>query len=234
MSIAEKLTTIAENEQKVYEAGKKAEYDAFWDTYQDCGNRESYVTAFAGWGWSNRNFYPKYDMKPTTAERMFSNFSFGNGNSTFDLQARCEKCGVSIDFSRCTNFYYAFAWANVSRIGVIDASSGTNFGAMFTGSAHLVTIDELIVSSTANFDSYVFSGCTALANIKITGTLANDTYFSNCPLTKASMTSVVNALSPSAVGKKLVLNKSAKEAAFTSSEWDALISTKSNWTISLV
>ena len=34
MSIAEKLTTIAENEQKVYDAGQKSEYDRFWDSYR--------------------------------------------------------------------------------------------------------------------------------------------------------------------------------------------------------
>lgn len=41
MSIAEKLQTIVENEQRVYEAGKnkgieegkKLEYDRFWDEY---------------------------------------------------------------------------------------------------------------------------------------------------------------------------------------------------------
>ena len=31
MSIADKLITIAENEQKVYHAGKQAEYNKFWD-----------------------------------------------------------------------------------------------------------------------------------------------------------------------------------------------------------
>ena len=42
MSIAEKLVTVAENEQKVYDAGKQAEYDAFWDNYQVYGNRENF------------------------------------------------------------------------------------------------------------------------------------------------------------------------------------------------
>ena len=35
MSIADKLTTIAENEQKVYDAGAKSEHDKFWDSYQN-------------------------------------------------------------------------------------------------------------------------------------------------------------------------------------------------------
>ena len=40
MSIADKLTTIAENEQKVFDAGKQAEYDEFWDSFQSKGTRK--------------------------------------------------------------------------------------------------------------------------------------------------------------------------------------------------
>ena len=46
MSIAEKLTTIAQNEQKVYDAGySKAESD-FWDAYQKKGARTTYLEHF--------------------------------------------------------------------------------------------------------------------------------------------------------------------------------------------
>ena len=51
MSIAEKLELIAENEQKVFDAGKKSEYDEFWDNYQkksDGSARTSYIQGFAG------------------------------------------------------------------------------------------------------------------------------------------------------------------------------------------
>ena len=63
MNIAEKLQAIAENEQKVYAAGEssgyakgntegktegaKAEYDAFWDSFQAGGKRENYTRAFS-------------------------------------------------------------------------------------------------------------------------------------------------------------------------------------------
>ena len=40
MSIAEKLTKVAENVPKVYEAGKKDEHDKFWDEYQTTRNGE--------------------------------------------------------------------------------------------------------------------------------------------------------------------------------------------------
>ena len=39
MDIAEKVLRAKTDLDDVYEAGKKAEYDAFWDEYQDYGNR---------------------------------------------------------------------------------------------------------------------------------------------------------------------------------------------------
>ena len=78
MSIAEKLTAIAENEQRVYdagymhgnndgyllgeEAGKKSEYDAFWDAFQLDGERTNYSYAFSGSGWHSETFKPKYKI----------------------------------------------------------------------------------------------------------------------------------------------------------------------------
>lgn len=58
MSIADKLNTIAENEQKVYEAGKQTEYDRFWDTFQRNGARTNYWGAFAYW--KDEIFAPTY------------------------------------------------------------------------------------------------------------------------------------------------------------------------------
>ncbi len=62
MSIADKLQTIAENESKVFEAGKKAEYNLFWDIFQLNGERRWYWGAFAGPGWTDKTFKPKYPI----------------------------------------------------------------------------------------------------------------------------------------------------------------------------
>lgn len=63
MNIAEKLATIAKNEQKVYEAGKKSQYDEFWDVFQDYGNRRDYTYGFAGnGGWDDDVYNPKYEI----------------------------------------------------------------------------------------------------------------------------------------------------------------------------
>ena len=73
MSIAEKLTTIAENEQKVFDAGKQSEYDRFWDDFQNKGGTMSCAYIFSGGkNWSIDTYKPKYRFYPTyTAANMF-------------------------------------------------------------------------------------------------------------------------------------------------------------------
>ncbi len=72
MSIAEKFEKIAD---AVYEKGKQAEYDRFWDEFQENGNRRFYSYAFSGYGWTNENFKPKYpivtDVNPNRTNTMF-------------------------------------------------------------------------------------------------------------------------------------------------------------------
>lgn len=45
-----------------YEAGKKSEYDRFWDAYQDYGKRVNYAQIFYNNGWNKDTFNPKYDI----------------------------------------------------------------------------------------------------------------------------------------------------------------------------
>ena len=56
---------------KGYTDGQEAERSAFWDIYQDNGNRTVYQNAFSGAGWNDETFTPKYDMKPTSAVQMY-------------------------------------------------------------------------------------------------------------------------------------------------------------------
>jgi hypothetical protein len=75
MSIADKLNTIAENEQLVYRAGQKSEYDKFWDTFQNNGNSQNYNYAFSQDRFTDENYNPKYPIKCsngiTTSRYMF-------------------------------------------------------------------------------------------------------------------------------------------------------------------
>ena len=106
MSVADKLVIIAENEQKVYEAGQKTEYDRFWDVYQDNGKRVSYSGAFYGSGWTDETFKPKYDIVPTKE----SIYMFRDSGIT-NIESALDKQGVTFNLSGLTSaqniFYYS-------------------------------------------------------------------------------------------------------------------------------
>ena len=130
MNIAEKLIKIAENEQKVYEAGVKsgltkdyedghedgvkAERKQFWDRYllfKESGGIWSVVLGvFHGMFWGFDNFYPTCDIKPVgDATRLFYNWHTNNGGKSGSLKRRLEECGVVLDTSKANCLNLAFA-----------------------------------------------------------------------------------------------------------------------------
>ena len=200
MSIAEKLTTIAENEQKVYEAGQKSEYDRFWDDFQENGNRTNYLSAF-GAMWTKETFKPKYPIRPTNAYFMFFN-NVGNGILIEDFVEFCEENNVVLDYSQCTNAYYGIGCLFSKHFGVLDFSKCTNMNNLFYGhnsapSGYSVeTIDELISSETTKFHATAFQNAINLTNMSVSGVIANNGFdVSYCPkLTHDSLMSIINAL----------------------------------------
>ena len=178
-----------------YKAGKQAEYDRFWDSYQQNGSRADYSAAFAGGGWDKNTFKPKYDIKPTNAYMVFRYFN--KEKSDIDLEATIKSLGITLDFSKVSNGQYAFYYAKVTRLGVIDFSNTTtsSFGSTFEACYGLVTIDKLCVNSAGTHTfSRTFYRCDKLANISIEGVIGQSISFEYSPLTVESMKSVINAL----------------------------------------
>lgn len=269
MNIAEKLTAIAENEQRVYGAGymhgsndgyvkgeqngyafgfdegKKSEYDAFWDVFQSNGNLTSYNYAFAYGKFNDDTFRPKYDIVPTSANYMFSYNNTENVGTTArdcitDFVGCLNRAGVILDTSNTTDMNNMFYFArNIRHIPTISFEACNKVEAVFYGCIRLETIDKVIFKADGTNEianetyNLLFGQCIELRNLTVDGIIGTSVNMWQCPLSKDSITSVINALSSTASGKTLTLNKTAKEAAFTSSEWNALISTKSNWTITL-
>lgn len=171
MTIAEKLTAIAENEPEVYDAGKKAEYDRFWDDFQQNGNRTDYNSAFRSAGWTADNFKPKYDIVPV-----------GNSNSVFvtsginaDLVEILEKQGVVLDFSKVTMLGSGFQGSKFTHMGVIDCSSFTPTGttSLFHNCTVLKRIDKIIVNENITLTNW-FAGCSSLEEIRFEGVIGKN------------------------------------------------------------
>lgn len=257
MSVADKLTQIANNVPLVYDAGyekgkaeggdtteaynqgvkdgKQAEYDAFWDAYLNNGNRANYEHAFCGeintsnlTGWTDENFKPKYPMKPLMAQNMF-----------YYSHIKKSPYLKNIDFSKCEAFINCFTYSTVEELGVIDSGAclaGYPFTGVFSNCKNLHTIEKWIPPRSNAPFSYPFNQCTALVNITVEGAIKQSISFQHSTLlSKASITSIVNALSDTASGMSLTLPLTAVNNAFENgrdgTEWQTLISTKPNWTI---
>lgn len=209
MTIAEKLQTIAENEQKVFDAGYakgqaeggggydegvQAEYDRFWDAYQDNGNRANYTQAFYGIGWTDDSYNPKYPINATArtgGEEMFRDSMITD---------------TKVDIIATNNF-----------------SSYT-----FVSCALLKTIRKLVVDENTVYPRW-FDGCYALENITFDGTIGASLTLSHASkLTDASVQSIIDHLADltgqtaqtltfhATVGGKLT---EAQKAAITAKNW---------------
>lgn len=225
MTIAEKLTTIAENQQKVYDTGFAKGEQQGMDTgytaghtagYQEgvanhmrdyirrCNSGKNFLYAFAGTGW--QNVVAVYDLA-TYDPPEDAVFNCDTNASNMYSYSRVTDTKVPIDLSRAVrNVNSAFAYA-----------------------ANLVTIRKLIVSETT--PAIGFTGCTALKNITIEGVLGAKVNLSPCPLlTGDSVQSVIDCLKDLTGADTLTLTLHADVGAALTDAQKAAITAK-NWTL---
>ena len=213
--------------------GQQAEYDKFWDNFQENGNRANYANAFINNGWNNETFNPKYPISPTAD----ASYAFDNiGLTDFDF---VEK-GIVLDLRNATLVTYMFRNAKgVKRIGVFDCyASRKNINRPFYKS-NIETIDEFVFYEDSVYNA-TFSAVDKLKNLTCSGVIAsNDLTFVTCTLlSKNSLTSVINCLSTTTSGLSVTLSLTAVNKAFetsenakdgsNSTEWQTLVNTKQN------
>lgn len=237
MTIAEKLTKIAQNEQLVYTAGQANGLTGFWEAFQSGGNRTNYDRGFAGWTADMTAFLkPKYDMHPTNAYMMF-----GANKAVGDLVTLFGNCGITLDFSNCTSLTYLLHGSSVTHIGVVNTCGASGLSSMLASANALVTVDKVILKADGSqtFDSSSFSA-TNLENIAFEGMIGNNVWFRSCSkLTVASLLSILTALtkdSAKASGKTVTLataHKAKIEAdAACTAQLNAAIA--AGWTVTYV
>lgn len=234
-TIADKLTTIAENEKRVYDAGlksgKQAAYDAFWDAYQSNGSRTYYKGAFCGHGWTSKTFKPKYNMVIKDAQVMFQECG-----SIGDLVEILKNQGVTMDFSAVQYLEYTFYGAGISHLPEINATSSKNTQYAFS-SSYIETIDKLILKDDGSqaLGSATFYNATGLKNITIEGCIGKSISFTPCKLlTYDSLMSIINALkdySTDTSGTTRTLSLGTTNLAKLTDEEKA-IATQKGWTLS--
>ena len=249
MSIADKFEVITD---AVYDKGvsdgKKSQYDEFWDSVQQNGNKVDYTYCFYRWG--GEYLHPKYKVIP-------KNIKPNDVTAPFDPRYHNKVCSCPnlkriekkyFDLSQYENEkgymtqstygnYYTFA-AN-ARLEVIEdvGMQPYYYYSTFRWCPKLHTIEVVRSNEKTIFDMQWVNGCYALQNITIEGVIASDISFhTNGNLTKASIASIVTHLSDTQ-GATLTLKKQAINREFPGEgEWETFLAENkpSVWTISLV
>lgn len=248
MNIAEKLTTIAENEPKIYEAGKKSQYDEFWDNFQDYGERFLYKYAFYtdngayvetfGSYWNDDTLRPKYDIvTDNSTERMFGGIRATHLKKGFEGNE-----DLTITLKGTANKNYMFSGAKkLVKIPQLDFSDCQYLTGTFDKCSKLVEL-SLIVTEKTKFDarySYynTFCACYSLKHLEVQGIVGSSINLGNSQvLSKDSIINLISILSTTSENQTITFSKYAVKAAFgsvDSEEWLNLISTKPNWTFAV-
>lgn len=205
------------------EDGKKAEYDAFWDAFQQNGTKTAYNYAFYNPSWTDENFRPKYDIKPTKTggERMFANSHITN------VKQILLDCGVVLDTSGLTTASAMCQAANhITHMPYLDLSNCSSLNNAFQSCFNMVEL-HIKVSENASFVNAFYS-C-PVQELTIEGTIGKDISLgaSNL-LTDASVQSVIDALKDltGATAQTLTFHKDVgnklteeQKAAITAKNW---------------
>lgn len=239
-TISDQLVGLAGKIGTTFEAGRLAEYNDFWDAYQQNGNKTSYTYAFAKEGWNNGTFKPKHPIIAVgDASYMFDNC----GLVDFDFVEN----GIEMDLSSATSLTYIFRECKgIKRLGVIDCNGCKNLNRLFYG-CRVVTIDKFIVNENITY-SNTFDYASALENITIEGVIGNSISFSDCKdLTKKSIINIIACLDTTEgrSATSITLSKTAVDNAFEGAsnddgfgndEFNNICATArtNNWTISLI
>ena len=225
--------------------GKYQAWNEQWDAYQSNGYRTDYGRAFAGAGWTDKSFSKvKYDIVPTGGSGTSLMFS---QSLIFNLKEILEKSGRKLDFSKATAISQVFDNCQVTHVGVIDMRSATSVSLALMSATNLKYVEKLIFKSDGSQSinaTQTFSSCNKLEHMIVEGVIGYGTSLKwSTLLDRESIESIVNALSTSVTGQTLTLSLTAVKKAFETSEgandgntseaWTTLITTKSNWTITL-
>ena len=206
MTLAEKIIRAKNDYDEVYEAGKKSQYDEFWNDYQQNGTRTNFNNAFNGYGWTEKTYKPKYPFGTINyCGSMYGNSSIVD--TIYPLDITNVKANPSGLFSGATN---------VKIIRTITVKETNAFSNWFQSCKELqdVTFAGIIASDID------FKDCKELSKDSITNIIEH-----------LSTTSSGKTLTVSKQAVNTAFNMTDDNP---SEEWTTLVGTRQNWTISRV
>lgn len=164
--------------------GRQAQYDEFWDEFQQNGKRTHYGYAFSGFGWTDAIFKPKYPLGSIT-----------NAYMMLGLSHIVDFSKADVDYSKLTGMMY-FMYQNdtTKYLGEMDLSSIVELNQSFQGFA-LEKIEKIKnLKSNVNLIA-PFNNTTKLTDITFENCkIGISIDFSYSPLNVKSMKSVIFSL----------------------------------------
>lgn len=195
MSIAEKLTTVAENVEVVYQAGRDDEHYRFWNTFHENAESRKYYRTFTC-GFDNTNFYP-------IREIWFGSYTFYDTDITNLLNGLAENDYTGefegdFKYKVLPNMSSTFAYSNIQIIpdlslNRVDTGEQIVLTLTFGHSYDLTSIMGLYIDENTIL-SNTFINNRSLRDITIHGTIASDIDFLSSPLSEESCMSIIDAL----------------------------------------
>lgn len=166
MSIADKLETVAENQEKVFEAGKTKEWSDFWDVLQNYDGATEYRYAFAYSKWTDDNYNPKHPI-------------LINGTNM---------CQYAFGYSNITE-------TKVAIIFEPDSDNNSDSNNMFYRAENMVKINGITFNEHTTF-SNTFYRCNKLEELYVYGMIGQNGLVLqwSTKLTHDSLMSIINAL----------------------------------------
>lgn len=207
MSIAEKLTTVAENLPKVYEAGKKSEYDRFWDTLQQNGNLRFYNYLFAYGRYSDEIYNPKYPIILTNAVGVYINC-----NTINDTKVPINAEGSYLN--------QTFSGALIKVIRELIVNENTTYNITF---ANCTELQELNITGIIGKNGF---------NVQYSAKLSKDSITGIINALSDITTGLAVTLSKTAVNNAFGIDVDDATTWGEGTEYYNLRHSKDNWTIS--
>lgn len=190
----DKLYTIAENEPRVFEAGKKKGYADGFEVGEAMGYTEGRIDGAAvgrseGYAagtqeaydrlWDTlQNYGNEHDYTYAFSHRKWTEDIYepkypiraGMANGLFQLNTKLTDTKVEVDISGANQYFY-----------------------LFHSASSIITIRKLKIAETQRFTDE-FTNAVALKNITVEGTIGRSFYIHYSPLTVESMKSIISCL----------------------------------------
>jgi hypothetical protein len=238
MTIAEQIVQAKEDYDAVYDAGKKAEYDALWDMVLNKRGRTDFEYAFAYWG--AEYIRPPMKIVPSNSRSIGM---FKDNNSLKKVEAEyfdLSNCNVN-DTSTTQGNYMTFARCQyIEEIEDIGMKAGYYYQT-YAWCYRLKTI-AVVRSNENTMYTDAFRGCNDLENITVEGIIGKDIDFKSCKkLTFASLVNILNHLKDfTGTGEEYTRTLTLSQASVdilnedTPSWIGSMLGTQKKWNLTIV